>query len=61
MDLTKKAGRASTRRADPAPGYLLATPIADLPRTDAKVVFIPCHETTIESQNAPDKREMRTS
>jgi hypothetical protein len=55
MDLTNEAGRASTRRADPAPGYLPATTIADLSRTDAKVVFVARHETTIGSRTLSRK------
>jgi hypothetical protein len=47
MDLTDEAGRASPRRADPAHGFLPATAIADLAGTDAKVVFVARHETTI--------------
>ena len=39
----------STRRADPALGYLPATTIADLARTDTKVVFVARHQTTIGS------------
>jgi hypothetical protein len=50
MDLTDEAGRASTRRAEPALGYLPATPIADLAGTDTKVVFVARHETTIGSR-----------
>jgi hypothetical protein len=46
MDLTDEAGRASTRRADPARGFLHAAAIADLPGTDTKVVFVARHETT---------------
>ena len=50
MDLTDEAGRASTRRAEPAPGYLPATTIADLAGTDTKVVFVARHQTTIGSR-----------
>src|SRR5450631_289819 len=49
MDLTDEAGRASTRRADSARGFLPAAAIADLARTDTKVVFIARHQTTIGS------------
>jgi hypothetical protein len=55
MDLTDEAGRASTRRADPAPGYLPATTIADLAGTDTKVVFVARHQTTIGSQTLSRK------
>jgi hypothetical protein len=47
MDLTDKAGRASTRRADSAQSFLPATTIADLAETDMKVVFAARHQTTI--------------
>ena len=50
LDLTDEAGRASTRRADPSPGFLPAAAIADLAGTDAKVVFVARHETTIGSR-----------
>ena len=36
MDFADKTGRASMRRADPAPGYLPAATIADLTGTDTK-------------------------
>jgi len=52
MDFTDEAGRASTRAADPARRCAPATTIADLAGTDAKVVFVACHETTIGSRNA---------
>ncbi len=61
MDLTDEAGRASTRRADPARGGLPTTTIADLAKTDAEVVFVTRHETTIGSRSASGKREMRSS
>jgi hypothetical protein len=51
MDLTDEAGRASTRRADSALGYLPATTIADLAGTDTKVVFVARHQTTIWKSN----------
>jgi hypothetical protein len=52
MDLTDEAGRAATCRTDRARGCPPATTIANLAGTDAKVVFIACHETTIGSRNA---------
>jgi hypothetical protein len=55
MDLTDEAGRASTRRAEPAPGYLPATTIADLAGTDTKVVFVARHQTTIGSRTLSRK------
>jgi hypothetical protein len=55
MDLTDEAGRASTRRADPARGSLPATTIADLAGTDTKVVFVARHQTTIGSQRLSRK------
>jgi hypothetical protein len=61
MDLTDEAGRAATRRADPARDCPPATTIADLARTDAKLVFVVRHKTTIGSQNASGKREMQSA
>jgi hypothetical protein len=55
MDLTDEAGRASTRRADSALGYLPATTIADLAGTDTKVVFVARHQTTIGSRTLSRK------
>jgi hypothetical protein len=55
MDLTDEAGRASARRAVPAPGYLPATTIADLAGTDTKVVFVAGHDTTIGSRTLSRK------
>jgi len=55
LDLTDEAARASTRRADPAPGYLPATTIADLAGTDTKVVFVARHQTTIGSRTLSRK------
>jgi hypothetical protein len=52
MDLTDEAGRAATRHADPARGWLPAAAITDLAGTDTKVVFVARHETTIESRKA---------
>jgi hypothetical protein len=61
MDLTDEAGRAATCRTDRARGCPPATTIANLAGTDAKVVFIACHETTIGSRNVVGKREIRSS
>jgi hypothetical protein len=55
MDLTDEAGRASTRRADSALGYLPATTIADLAGTDAKVVFVARHQPMIGSRTLSRK------
>jgi hypothetical protein len=55
LDLTDEARRASTRRADPALGYLTATTIADLAGTDTKVVFVARHQTTIGSRTLSRK------
>jgi hypothetical protein len=55
MDLTDEAGRASPRRADSAIGYLPATTIADFAGTDAKIVFVARHETTIGSRTLSRK------
>jgi len=52
MDLTKEAGRAPTRRADPTCVCLCIATVADLAGADAEVVFIACHETTIGSRKA---------
>jgi adenine/guanine phosphoribosyltransferase-like PRPP-binding protein len=51
MNLTDEAGRASTRRADSARGFLPAAAIADLAGTDTKVVFVARHQTTIWKSN----------
>jgi hypothetical protein len=55
MDLADEAGRASPRRADSARGFLPAAAIADLAGTDAKVVFIARHQTTIGSRTLSRK------
>src|SRR5450631_3046855 len=55
MDLTDEAGRASTRRADPARGFSSAAAIAGLAGTDAKVVFVARHRTTIGSRTLSRK------
>ena len=55
MDLTNEAGRASTRRANSARGFLPAAAVADLAGTDTKVVFVARHETTIGSQKVDRK------
>jgi len=57
LDLTDKAGRASTQHTDPARAQPHATTVADLARTDAKAVIIMRHRTTIGGRNAPCKRE----
>jgi hypothetical protein len=49
MDLTEEAGRASAHPADPARTFPCTATIPDLAGTDAEVVFIACHETTIGS------------
>ena len=51
MDLAEEAGRASAHPADPARTRPRTTTIADLAGTDAEVVFVACHETTIGSRN----------
>ena len=55
MDLTDEAGRAPPRCADSALGYLPATTIADLARTNTKVVFVARHQTTIGSRTLSRK------
>ena len=55
MDLADEAGRASTRRADSARGFLPAAAIADLAGTDTKVVFVARHQTTIGSRTLSRK------
>jgi hypothetical protein len=55
MDLTDEAGRASTRRAEFAPGSLPANAIADLAGTDTKVVFVARHQTTVGSRTLSHK------
>jgi hypothetical protein len=46
-DLAEKAGRASAHLAEPACTCPCTAMIADLAGTDAEVVFVACHETTI--------------
>jgi hypothetical protein len=55
LDLTDEAGRASTRRADSARGFLSAAAIADLAGTDTKVVFVARHQATIGSRTLSRK------
>jgi hypothetical protein len=55
VDLTNKAGRASTRHADSARSCLPAAAVADLAGTDTKVVFVTRHETTIGSRTLSRK------
>jgi hypothetical protein len=55
MDLTDKAGRAPTRRAYSARGFLPTATIADLSGTDTKVVFVARHQTTIGSRTLTRK------
>ena len=55
MDLTDEAGRASTRRANSARGFLPAAAIADLAGTDTNVVFVARHQTTIGSRRLSRK------
>jgi hypothetical protein len=47
MDLTKEGGRTSAHPADPARTRPCTAAITDLAGTDAEVVFVACHETTI--------------
>jgi hypothetical protein len=57
MHLADEAGRTSAHRPNPARVSKLTATVADLPGTDAEVVFVVCHETTIGSRNASGKRE----
>jgi hypothetical protein len=57
MDLADEAGRPSTDRADPSGHSLPAAAIADLAGTDEEVVFVMCHEATIEGSSAAGNRE----
>ena len=57
MDFADKTGRASMRRADPAPGYLPAATMADLTGTDTKVDFVARHQTTIGGRTLLRKTE----
>src|SRR5216683_364204 len=50
MDFTDKAGRTPTCRPDPARACPCVTTVTDLARTDAELVFVVHHETTIGSQ-----------
>jgi hypothetical protein len=60
MDLAEEARRASAH-PDPARARPCTATIADLAGTDAEVVFVACHETTIGSRNACSKRQKRPS
>ena len=55
MDLTEEGDRASAHPKDPAHTRSSITAITDLAGTDAKVVFVACHETTIGSRNTSRK------
>jgi hypothetical protein len=56
MDLADEAGRASTRHADSARGFLPAAAISDLAGTDTKVVFVARHQTTIWKSKGTENR-----
>jgi hypothetical protein len=55
MDLTEEAGPSSAHPADPASTPPRTIAITDLAGTDADVVFVMCHETTIGSRNTSRK------
>jgi hypothetical protein len=55
MDLAEEAGGSSTYPADPAGARPRTTAIADLAGSDAEVVFVVRHETTIGSGKASRK------
>lgn len=61
MNLTDEAGRASTRYAGSAPGYLPGTTIVNLAGTDTKVVFVARHQTTIGSRTSSRKAKMQSA
>jgi hypothetical protein len=61
MDLTDEASRASTRRANSAPGYLPVAAVADLAGTDAKVVFVARHQTRLEVEHYRARPEMQSA
>jgi ABC-type branched-subunit amino acid transport system substrate-binding protein len=50
LDLSRKAGRTSADTAHAASDRSLTTLVADLARTESKVVIIACHGKTIGSQ-----------
>ena len=55
MDHTEEAGRSSAHPADPASTCPPTTAVTDLAGTDAEVVFVTCHETTIGSRKGSRK------
>jgi hypothetical protein len=55
MDLTEEARRAAAYPANRACVRASTTLIADLAGTDAKVVFVARHQTTIGSRTMPSK------
>jgi hypothetical protein len=60
MDRTDEAGRTSTCRADPARGYPPAT-ITELTGADAKVVFVMCHEMTMDVERHRTRAEIQSA
>ncbi|HWL73583.1 MAG TPA: hypothetical protein VNQ74_06905, partial [Burkholderiaceae bacterium] len=61
MNLTEEACRSPVDPADPARTRPCTTPIMDLAGTDAEVVFVTCHETTVGSRHTSGKREISLS
>src|SRR5260370_40112950 len=55
MDLAEEARRATAHPADPVHTRPSTTAITNPAGTDAEVVFVACHETTIGSRNASRK------
>ena len=56
IHLADKAGRTGAQ-ANAARGSKPAATVADLAGTDAEIVFVVCHETTIGSRDTAGKRE----
>jgi hypothetical protein len=50
MDLADEADRPGPHRTDMLAARAVATTVANPARADAKVVVVPCHETTIGSR-----------
>ncbi|MCP3467029.1 hypothetical protein [Bradyrhizobium sp. CCGUVB23] len=60
LDLTEETGRASAHRACPARARLYTTTIPNFAGKDAKVIFVPRHELTIEGRKTPHKSAIRS-
>ncbi len=57
LDLSREGGRTSADTAHAASGRSLTTLVADLARTESKVVVVVCHGMTIGSRAQACKRQ----